>query len=1116
MNNIIFRGVRLWLWFCCALMVAFAGTNSVAATGWNNAALMATGRDLHTATLLPSGKVLVAGGAFNGSALASAELYDPATNTWSAAGSMTTTRMQHTATLLANGKVLAAGGTGGGIDVRGSAEIYDPVTNTWSAAGSLNTGRLAHTASLLSNGKIVVVAGRAGNIFFNSVELYDPSTNAWSVTGVLATAREGHTAIILLNGKVLAAGGTDGVAALASAELYDPAMGSWSPAASLTTARTMHTSTLLTSGKVLVAGGALANNPLASVELYDPATNTWSAAGNLNSARALQTATVLPNGKVLAAGGLVSFAVDNPLLSTNVYDAASNTWSLAGNLTVARNASTATLLADGSVLVVGGRTHSNASLASVERYDQTQDSWSAAADLSQSRSGHTATLLPNGKVLATGGNTSNQSALPELYDTAGNTWSTGPNTVRVASHTATLLSDGKVLLAGGAGYAVLAGSAGVICYDPATNIFSLKANLTVGRSSHTATLLANGKVLAVGGNANTFNAFSIKNVESYNPATNAWAPVSSLTTGRSFHTATLLNNGKLLVAGGIGNGNTLSSAELYDPTSNTWNASGNLGIARYSHTAITLANGKVLVVGGTSGNNNYLSSVELYDPATNTWSAAASLNAARGGHAAALLRNGKVLVTGGYNGTTLASAELYDVSTNTWITGASLATARSGHTATLLLNGKVLIAGGMVGNGSAELYDPGLAFDPSRQPALSTISSALTPHQAVSLTGIGFRAKGEGSSGNGQNSATNFPLVKVERVDNGLTRWLTPDPTIPFTDTTFTSTASALAGFQPGQAYVTVFVNGIPSASQMILITGPIAPSAPAIGTAAPGDGRINVAFTAPASDGGSAVIDYTATCGTQTATATSSPIVVAGVAAGVALTCTVQARNIVGLGAASAASNSVTPFALPPVTIAISSSVNPVIVGNNVTFTASVIGAAPSGSVNFRADSLTISGCGAVPLAAGSAQCVTTFATTGTKVITAEYSGDINNAAGTGTMNGGQVVMPISAPGAPTLNSITPGPGNATVNFSPPANNGGSPITSYTANCGASGQLTRTAHGSGTPITVGGLTTGVAYLCFVTATNGGGLTGSTSGFLPVTATKANINISPVLLLLLD
>jgi hypothetical protein len=278
---------------------------------------MGTARLYYTATLLSSGKVLVAGG-FNvtDGYLNSAELYDPATGTWTATGSMGSPREGHTATLLPSGKVLAAAG----YDTAplNGAELYDPTTGTWTATGSLADARFGYTATLLPNGHVLVVGGNdsvSGFHDLSSAELYDPATETWTTTGSLAHARQSHTATLLPNGQVLVAGGYNGTS-LSSAELYDPAAGIWSATGSMRDARASHTATLR-SGKVLVAGGNHGNGDLSSTELYDPVSGTWRMTGSLGTARQDHTATLLPNSQVLVAGG--SNDVNYGLSSAELY-----------------------------------------------------------------------------------------------------------------------------------------------------------------------------------------------------------------------------------------------------------------------------------------------------------------------------------------------------------------------------------------------------------------------------------------------------------------------------------------------------------------------------------------------------------------------------------------------------------------------------------------------------------------------------------------------------------------------------------------------------------------------------------------------------------------------------
>jgi N-acetylneuraminic acid mutarotase/(2Fe-2S) ferredoxin len=359
---------------------------------------------------------------------------------------------------------------------------------------------------------------------------------------------------------------------------------------------------------------------------------------------------------------------------------------------------------------------------------QVNPTWTPTGNLNIPRVNHTATLLANGKVLVVGGYGGNRplnnpELSAELYDPVTGSWSvTGGLGMPRLGHTATLLPNGKVLVAGGApssGSDPSLNSAEL--YDPNTGQWSPTGNLNTGRQGHTATLLQDGKVLVAGGftgGATNGNCpcfiFVTNSAEIYDPATGIWSVIASLNTERGSHTATVLQNGEILVAGGTNGGinsdaNTvpITNAELYDPRTGRWSVTASLNAPRESHTATLLPDGKVLAAAG-----DYTETVELYDPSTGVWSFTGSLTNAGSGNTATLLPDGKVLVVGGgWGGSSLNTAELYDPNTGTWSATASPNTGRSGHTATLLQNGNVVVAGGCNDNcfdsliSSAELYN---------------------------------------------------------------------------------------------------------------------------------------------------------------------------------------------------------------------------------------------------------------------------------------------------------------------------------------------------------------------------------------------------------------------------
>lgn len=339
---------------------------------WSSAGSLQTARINHTATLLPNGKVLVAGGVSmqgngqtNPSApvyLSSAELYDPTTKLWTSAGAMATARSGHTATVLSNGKVLVAGGVNT-VGWTASVELYDFATNTWTTGSPLPATRSNHAAALLPNGKVLVMGGydSSDNLHTGAL-LYDPSTATWATGGTMVESRSQHVASLLPNGKVLVVGGTGASVSQPGAELYDPTSNIWTTAAKPTIALSVGVSaTVLPNGKLLCIQGykpSLPNSTSPNAEIYDPTANTWTPAGALTTAHENHTATLLPNGTLVVIGGGFTSVHSATIYGTDVtevYDPVANTWSLSGPLSLGPLLGhTATLLRTGAVLVVGG------------------------------------------------------------------------------------------------------------------------------------------------------------------------------------------------------------------------------------------------------------------------------------------------------------------------------------------------------------------------------------------------------------------------------------------------------------------------------------------------------------------------------------------------------------------------------------------------------------------------------------------------------------------------------------------------------------------------------------------------------------------------------------------
>jgi hypothetical protein len=327
--------------------------------GYCETGSMNTARHNHILLLLPNGKVLITGGAVNANgtgALASAELYDPVAHTFTNVGPMNVARADHTVTLLPNGKVLVAGGFND-VGVVSSAELFDPSTNTFTLLTAPMTSlRAEHTATLLTNGEVLIAGGNTNTNSVATAEIFDPAAGSFTASShTMTTVRQIHHADLLPNGQVLISGGFDNNNnPLASAEIYDPVADTFTATGSMTTARGNHASALLYNGKILVAGGLAPGDgaavPTATAELYDPATGLFTTTGSMSIPRGHYAPTILDDGTIFIQGGASLPAGTN----ADVFNPATGTFRTTANFTAAQAGMRDSILPDGTVLLASG------------------------------------------------------------------------------------------------------------------------------------------------------------------------------------------------------------------------------------------------------------------------------------------------------------------------------------------------------------------------------------------------------------------------------------------------------------------------------------------------------------------------------------------------------------------------------------------------------------------------------------------------------------------------------------------------------------------------------------------------------------------------------------------
>jgi Putative Ig domain/Galactose oxidase, central domain/Kelch motif len=771
---------------------------------------MTQGRGRHQMTLLPNGKVLVTGGRDaqqNFFALASAEIFDPFANqglgAFTAIGNMNSPRFKHTANLLSNSTVLIAGGFNGDSTSASvaTAEIFDPSTNTFTPTGSMNTPRARHTSTLLPDGTLLEAGGING---FNGViaaapaELYSPSSGTFSLTGPMITGRELPTATLLpAIGNVLLSGGDDGVNVLASTEIYyNPvaqgpvvittasvpnafisqpyvqllleqnrsgpiiwslASGALPPGITLgtngilsgtpTTVGSFNFTVQVTDGistatasftiNVSLATLAFTSNTMPPAGAGKPYSQPLPITGGTLPYNATLTGGALPPGLVLKSSGGVSGTTSSTGLFTftvSVSDSSAPIQTATQTLTIAVDSLfiTSTALPSGMVGVPYNAAISTAGGTLPLTFSSATAAFPPGLTIQQPTANSPSGAL-TGTPTQPGHYTFSESVVdsssPAQTAAQSYTIDISPAGTTAVPATVTFLTPPQNSVGG----QILAGSPIRVHVADASNapIPGVLVAMSFNGPPPCSSAVLSGTLSAItngAGNA-VFFALSIDrgqlgytllattgSASAVSPSftVNGFCPTASLSIPRLAGTQVLLGNGRVLFAGGVSSSTSaLRSAEVYDPSTSSVTPTGTLTAAngRSNQVSVVLPNGKVLLAGGSDSSNNALASAELYDPNSGTFSPTGSMNQARGSSATGvLLANGKVLVSGGVFVNVLNSAEIYDPTTGLFTPTGNMNQARLQHTMSLLPDGRVLVEGGQdtSGNvvGSAEIFDP--------------------------------------------------------------------------------------------------------------------------------------------------------------------------------------------------------------------------------------------------------------------------------------------------------------------------------------------------------------------------------------------------------------------------
>src|SRR5438132_950770 len=926
-----------------------ASLPSVATGTWVAAGNMSAARSGACTMALNDGRLLISGGADANGPTATADLFST-TGSWSAAASMNSPRSHQSCAVLQDGRVLVAGGTTSGGGITNSAEVYDPSADSWAQAGLMNDARSGATASVLQDGRVLIAGGQNSGGASNTLEIFDPNSGNFSNAGTMSSPRQDHAAAVLSDGRVLIVGGSsDGTNALNTTDIYDPQVGSVSPGPAMSTPRAKATATTLLDGSVVVIGGSNGTADLASAEFFDLAANNFNAAGSLATANSKHSAFLLPNNnEVLVVGGQ---SAGNDLASAELYIPWQKAFQATGPMATPRSDASGAALtkADGRAFIAGG------SSASAELYGFATVKTDAAdyppgttVNITGSgwQPGETVTLTlvesplldTHGPYTATAdafGNISNSSFVTDTHDENIRFYLTAAASQSQTQNTFTDSKPNTVTVGTQSPNPIAPGS---------STSYTVTVNFNGNGSSCTSPLSITTS-LPTGATA-SFSPSSLTSTGGDAISTLTISTTNSTPPGSTTFTVLAANGGGTCQAGTATNTGTLVVVEN---TATTLASSVNPSTFGQSTTltaTVAKLTGATTPTGGT---------VTFLDGAATLGTA--TLNNGTATLPVSSLTAGSHSLTASYGGVT----NTFGSSTSSAVTQ----TVNKSNTTTTLAS--------------------------SANPSVFGQSVTFTATVAAVLPGAGNPPAGEtvtfkdgaNTIGTANTNASGVATLTISSLSiSGSPHSITAS--YPGNANFNLSTSSALLQtVNPATTTTSVGSSTNPSVfGQSVTFTATVSATAPGTGTPS---GTVQFAI-----DGTNFGSPVTISGGSATSGATSS-LSVGNHTITAAFTDTDNNYNN------STSGNFAQTVNQASTTTAVSSSLNPSVFGQSVTFTATVSVTAPgsgtpAGTVNFQVGGTTITGCGTAALN-GSAQatCATTSLAVGNDTITAIYSGNAN-----------------------------------------------------------------------------------------------------------------------------